>query len=191
MYRQLTAVLRRVLPESALFKHGFNLSPMYRRSTGRVTHVSDDLHEVEVAIPLSWRNANYVGTMFGGSLLSATDPILMIQLLHILGDGYVVWDKAVEMRFRRPARSRVTARFVFTEDEVAAIRQAANAEGETDWAKPVELVDEDGEVVARGTKTLYVATKAFRREKDARRSEHRGGVCRVASQGARSSTEPQ
>ncbi|WP_412063395.1 DUF4442 domain-containing protein [Rubrivirga sp. IMCC45206] len=170
MYRQLTAALRRVLPESALFKHGFNLSPMYRRSTGRVTRVSDDLHEVEVAIPLSWRNANYVGTMFGGSLLSATDPILMIQLLHILGDGYVVWDKAVQMRFRRPARSRVTARFVFTSEEIEAIRSAADDHGETDWDKPVELVDEAGQVVAHGTKTLYVATKAFRRAKDAQRS---------------------
>ena len=169
MYRQLTAALRRVLPEAALFKHGFNLSPMYRRSTGRVTHVSDDLHEVEVEIPLSWRNANYVGTMFGGSLLSASDPILMIQLLHILGDDYVVWDKAVEMRFRRPARSRVTARFAFSKDEVAAIRQSVEARGETDWEKPVELVDESGTVVASGTKTLYVATKAHRRQKEAAR----------------------
>lgn len=170
MYRQLAAVLRRVLPEAALFKHGFNLSPMYRRTTGRVTRVSDDLHEVEVAVPLSWRNANYVGTIFGGSLLSATDPVLMVQLLNILGDDYVVWDKAVEMRFRRPARSRVTARFVFTEDEVDAIRRAVEERGETDWEKPVELVDEAGAVVASGTKTLYVTTKAFRREKDARRA---------------------
>ena len=169
MYRQISTALRRVLPQATLFKHGFNLSPMYRRSTGRVTHVSDDLHEVEVAIPLSWRNANYVGTMFGGSLLSASDPILMIQLLHILGDDYVVWDKAVEMRFRRPARSRVTARFAFTHDEVAAIRRSVEARGETDWEKQVELVDEDGTVVASGTKTLYVATKAHRRQKEAAR----------------------
>lgn len=130
MYRQLTSALGRVFSQAPLFKHGFNLSPMYRRSTGRVTRVSPDLHEVE--IPFSWRNANYVGSMFGGSLLSATDPILMIQLLHILGDGYVVWEQAVEMRFRRPARSRVTARFELSPEEVAEIRQAADEHGEVD-----------------------------------------------------------
>ena len=170
MYRTLTALLGRVFSPATLFKHGFNLSPMYRRSTGRVRSVSDDLHEVEVAIPLSWRNVNYVGSMFGGSLLSSTDPILMIQLMHILGGGYIVWDKAVEMRFRRPARSAVRVRFTFTDDEIDAIRAAADAQGEVDWDKSIELTDASGAVVARATKTLYVATKAFRKEKDARRA---------------------
>jgi hypothetical protein len=31
--------------------------------------------------------------MFKGNVLSATDPIYMIQLLQILDDHYVVWDK--------------------------------------------------------------------------------------------------
>lgn len=169
MYRTISDWLSRVMSPAALFKHGFNLSPMYRRSTGRITSVSDDLHEVEVRIPLSWRNVNYVGSMFGGSMLAATDPIMMIQLLRILGDDYIVWDKAVQMRFRRPARSAVTVRFTFTDDEIDAIRAEAEASGETDWDKAIELTDASGVVVARGTKTLYVATKAFRQEKNARR----------------------
>lgn len=169
MYRRIASLLERRVPKAALFKHGFNLSPMYRRTTARVARVSADLHEVEVRVPLSWRNANYVGTMFGGSMLAATDPIPMIQLLHILGDDYVVWDKAVEMRFRRPARSTVTARFAFSPEEVAALRAEVDARGETDLEKPVELTDASGAVVARGTKTLYVATKAHHRAKRARR----------------------
>lgn len=170
MYRALNDFLARYVSQATLFKWGFNLSPMYRRSTGRVRRVSNDLREVEVEIPLSWRNVNYVGSMFGGSMLSATDPILMIQLVHVLGDGYIVWDKAVEMRFRRPARSAVTVRFTFSDAEIEAIRAAADEHGETDWEKPVELVDASGAVVARATKTLYVATKAHRKAKDARRA---------------------
>ncbi len=169
MYRQITSVLKRLAPRSALFKHGFNTSPMYRRSTGRVVAVSDDLHRVEVQIPLSWRNRNYVGTMFGGSMLSATDPIYMIQLLQILGDEFIVWDKSVELRFRRPAKTDVVARFAFEPDEVAKIREDARRRGEIDWNKPLELRDKSGNVVASGTKTLYVATKAHRKAKAARR----------------------
>ncbi len=169
MYRQLSNVLQRFTPPSALFKYGFNMSPMYRRSTGRVAEVSDDLHVVEVRIPLTWRNRNYVGTMFGGSMLSATDPVYMIQLIGILGDEFVVWDKSVELRFRRPAKSGLVARFEFDQDEVDQIRAAARAEGEIDWHKPLDLRDASGDVVASGTKTLYIATKAYREQKAAQR----------------------
>ncbi|WP_235270985.1 PaaI family thioesterase [Flavobacterium sp. 316] len=80
----------------------FNISPMYRRSCGKIFFVSDDLHVVKIKIPLTYKNKNYVGSMFGGSLFSATDPIYMIQLMQILGKEYVVWDKSTEIRFKRP-----------------------------------------------------------------------------------------
>ena len=75
---------------SAIFKHGFNISPMYRRTTARIIYISEDLKEVKIKIPLSYKNKNYVGAIFGGSMFSATDPIYMIQLMQILGEDYVV-----------------------------------------------------------------------------------------------------
>ena len=66
---------------------------MYRRSTGKVIKVSEDLLFVKIKIPISYKNRNFVGSIFGGSLFSATDPLFMIQLMNILGDNYVVWDK--------------------------------------------------------------------------------------------------
>lgn len=55
-------------------------------------------------MPESWRTRNYVGTIFGGSLYGALDPI-MIMLIKLLGPEYEVWDKAASIRFRRPGRS--------------------------------------------------------------------------------------
>lgn len=170
MYRQVSNVLQRFTPPSTLFKYGFNLAPMYRQSTGRVVDVSDDVHAATIEIPLTWRNRNFVGTMFGGSMLSATDPVYMIQLMYILGEDYVVWDKSVELRFRRPAKSTVSVRFEFTHDEVERIRLAAHQQGEIDWEKPLELRDADGAIVATGTKTLYIATKEHYKAKRAARS---------------------
>ena len=64
--------------------------PAYRGTGGRVTYIADDFHEIKVKIPLSWRSRNYVGTIYGGSMYGAIDPIYMLMLIKILGPEYVV-----------------------------------------------------------------------------------------------------
>ena len=126
MYRSATKFLSRFVKVSSIYKYGFNWSPMYRRTTAKITEVSDDLHRVVIRLKINWKNRNYAGTIFGGSMLAATDPIYMIQLIQILGDDYVVWDKSVEARYLRPAKSKVTGEFLFTEEEIQAAVNAAN-----------------------------------------------------------------
>ena len=111
MYDALFQFLNRFFKKATLFKTLFNLSPMYRRSCGKILTVSEDLHHVKVVIRLSYKNKNYVGSMFGGSLFAATDPIYMIQLMQILGKEYVVWDKATEIKFKRPVYQNAFVRF--------------------------------------------------------------------------------
>ena len=67
MYAKLSKILEKFISKSSIYKYGFNLSPMYRRSTGRIFEVSDELLEVKVRIKLSYKNSNYVGSIFGGS----------------------------------------------------------------------------------------------------------------------------
>ena len=171
MYQKAFTFLSRIFSVATIFKFGFNWSPMYRRSTGRVKTVSPDCKRVEVQIPHSWKNVNYVGSIFGGSMLSATDPIMMIQLIQILGDDYVVWDKSVTMRFKRPARERLYVVFEFSDAELDEIRSAADANGEVDWEKELELKTKDGLVCAVASKTLYIATKAHYKAKRAKKKE--------------------
>ena len=99
------------MPESwrsRLQRWGFNLFPAWRGTGARVTYVADDWREVRVRLPLSWRTRNYVGTIFGGSLYGAADPIYMIMLIKVLGPGYVVWDKAATIRFRKPGTATLS-----------------------------------------------------------------------------------
>ena len=77
----------------------FNLFPAYRGVGARVEYIASDFREVRVRLPLSWRTRNYVGTIFGGSLYGAVDPIYMIMLIHLLGREYIVWDKSASIRF--------------------------------------------------------------------------------------------
>jgi hypothetical protein len=142
VYKYFTRQLAKYIDSAFLFKHGLNLSPVYRRTTERVRTVSKDLRKIEVVIPLSYRIVNYVGAIFGGSMLSATDPILMIQLLHTLGEDFVVWDKAVEFQFKRPVKDQILVRFDWSDDALEDIKSRAEKEGELEYRKNISLQSE-------------------------------------------------
>lgn len=134
----------------------FNLFPAYFGTGGRITFIASDWQEVQVEVPLSLRTRNYVGTIFGGSMYGAADPILMLMLIKNLGPAYVVWDKAATIRFLRPGRGTLRARFVLPEGELDAIRHALAARRSVERVYTVRLVDGDGVTCAEVEKTIHV-----------------------------------
>ncbi len=165
MYRLLTNIAKRFFSNAQIYKYGFNWSPMYRRTTGKVIEVSDDLYVVKIKIPLNWKNRNFVGTLFGGSMLSATDPIYMIQLMNILGDNYIVWDKEASIKYKRPGKGAIYCEFKFSKDEIKTIKAHIANNGEMDLVKTPKLIDKEGNTIAELRKTIYVANKAFFKDK--------------------------
>ena len=152
-----------LVPESwatRRMRWGFNLFPAYRGTGGRVTYIAEDWREVRVRLPLSWRTRNYVGTIFGGSLYGAVDPIYMIMLIQILGPGYTVWDKAATIRFLKPGRATLFARFLLEEEEVREVRRLLDTSASIDRIYTVELADAAGVVHASVEKTVYVRKTA-------------------------------
>lgn len=137
----------------------FNLFPAYRRTGGRITYIAADFHEVRVNLPLTWRTRNYVGTLFGGSMYGAVDPIYMVMLIQLLGPDYTVWDRTATIRFRRPGRTTLHATFRIDAAETDAIRAALRDARAIDRVYRVDLVDDRGEVHAAVEKTLYIARK--------------------------------
>lgn len=170
MYAFAMKHVSKVIQKSTLFKYGLNLSPMYRRTTGKVIFISKDLMEVRIKIRLSYKNSNYVGTIFGGSLFAATDPFYMVQLINILGDDYVVWDKASTIKFKRPAKETVYASFVFSLEEIEEIKQDVAEKKEIDCIKILQITNKDqSKVIAEVSKTMYIADKTYFKEKRKRR----------------------
>jgi len=117
---------------------------------------SADLRTFEVRMKLRWWNRNYVNTHFGGSLYSMCDPFFMLILVQALGRGYVVWDKAATIRFRRPGKGTVRATFHIPQERVDEIRAAADRGEKIEPVFTAEVLDEQGEVVAEVEKLLYV-----------------------------------
>jgi len=147
------------MPESSrsrFMRWKFNLFPAYRGTGARVAYIAADFREVRIRLPLSWRTRNVVGTIFGGSMYGAVDPVYMVMLIKLLGPDYVVWDKAATIRFRRPGRSTLEARFALDAGFVEAIRAELEHAPKAERTLTVELVGADGTVHATVEKVLHI-----------------------------------
>jgi len=142
-----------------LIRWGFNLFPAYWGTGGRITYIAPDWLEVRVRLGLSWRTRNYVGTIFGGSLYGAVDPIYMVMLIKSLGPAYVVWDKAATIRFRKPGRETLYARFEIATQQLDAIRAELEGVAKIDRVFQVDLTSADGTVHASIEKTIHIARR--------------------------------
>ncbi len=150
------------MPESTttrLFRWGMNLFPAYWGTGAHVTYIAADWHEIHVALPLSWRTRNYVGTIYGGSMYAGLDPMYMLMLIKILGKDYVVWDKAATIRFKRPGRSTLYARCVLGDQEIERIKAELVEKPSLDCVYSVDLTDAQGVVHASVEKTIYIRRK--------------------------------
>ena len=125
----------------------------------RLTKVTEDFREVEVKMKLRWYNKNYVGTHYGGSIYSMTDPFYMVMLINVLGKGYVVWDKSSKIDFLKPGKTELCAKFKVT-DQVLEEIGSKTKDGSPYFAEfDVDVTDTAGETIAKVNKTIYIRKK--------------------------------
>ncbi len=149
-------LLPRLAIPAGVFRRGINLWPPFVGAGIRVMRVSADYREIDVRLRLGVLNRNYFGTQFGGSMFAMTDPFFALMMLHNLGPGYIVWDKAGTIDYRRPARGDVFAHFRLPAAAVARARKATVHGAKSEPAFRVRIVDAQGDTVAEVGKTLYI-----------------------------------
>lgn len=147
------------LPRHWLLKLRLNTYPPYLGAGVHVERISPDFLAIDVRMRLHRGNVNYVGTHFGGSLYSMTDPFFMLMMMENLGRDYIVWDKAARIDFVSPGRGTVRARFRLSRDEIERVRREAASGAPVRPEYLVEVAGDDGKVVARIHKTLHVRRK--------------------------------
>jgi acyl-coenzyme A thioesterase PaaI-like protein len=153
------------------FRTLMNWYPMYFGTGGKILFWSGDSREVHLRLRRNPWTYNYVGTIFGGSMFAASDPFYMLMLLQIFGSRYVVWDKAANIRFRKPGRTTLYMKYLLTDEVIGSIRADIAANGQTERVLPLEWVDADGTVYAQLERTLYIADKAhYEQTKGSRQS---------------------
>ena len=146
-------------PNIAQLLNWINLYPPFLGMNIRVVYKSPDLQTIRVQAKLSRRNLNAVGTHFGGTLYAMCDPWFMLILIHMLGEDYIVWDKAANIQFLKPGRGTVTAIFCITREQADNLRARADAGEKIEPTFSVDVTDEQNQVVAHVDKLLYVRKK--------------------------------
>jgi acyl-coenzyme A thioesterase PaaI-like protein len=134
-----------------------NIWPPFLFSGIRILSISDDFREAVIELRDRRLNMNYVGVHFGGAIFSMTDPFHMLLAMNLLGRGYVVWDKAAHIEYLKPGKGTLRAHFRITDEMLAEVRANTLHDGDKyfpEW--PVEVMNADGETVARVFKTLYI-----------------------------------
>ena len=144
-----------------------NLYPPFLGAGIRVKRLQPDWKALEAEMKLRFWNANYVGTHFGGSLYSMTDPFYMLMLIENLGREYLVWDKSANIRFRKPGTGKVRASFRLSDEEIEEIRKEVDSKGKCEPEFLVEVKDETGTVIAEVRKLLYVRKRSQQRSSPA------------------------
>ena len=141
------------------FRWMMNLWPCYRGTGARVTHIAPDWREIRVRLPLNLQTRNYVGSIFGGSLYGAVDPLYMLLLIRLLGPAYIVWDKAASIRFLKPGRTTLYATCRVGDAELDEIRRLLETEARIDRTYRLALADAQGTVHAEVDKVIQIRRK--------------------------------
>ena len=145
--------------KASVFRHGINLWPPFLLAGIHVTALSADYRHTRVELRQRPWNMNYVRSHFGGSLFAMTDPFWMLMLLQNLGRDYYVWDKAGEIEFVKPGKGVVATEFRLDDALLGEVRAAtAGCDKYLRWFEN-DVLDTQGEVVARVRKQVYVRLK--------------------------------
>ncbi len=115
--------------------------------------------KILVSMKLHKWNHNYVGTHFGGSLYSMVDPFYMLILMRKVGPDYLVWDKMAEIRFIKPGKGRVYCQFYIPDERVMSVLNEVDSKGKYEPVFEASIFNEEEELVAKVTKTLWVKRK--------------------------------
>ncbi len=152
----------RIKVSATAFRILMNLWPPFWGLRIHIMRITPDWREVTIRMKLSIRNKNFVGSHFGGGMFAMADPFYMIMLMHLLGDEYLVWDSAATIKFVAPGRGTVFAHFKISDEQLAYVRERTAGGEKYEPVFQVDVVDEDGGIVARIDKTIYIRRKAKR-----------------------------
>lgn len=128
----------------------------------RIREFADDGSCVVVTHKPNKLTKNAVGTAFGGTIMSMTDPFFMLASMSRLGRDYNVWDIGAEVSFIKPGRGTITANMRIDDATYDLIREkTADGSKYLHWFE-TDVTDETGSVVAKVRRQVYYRRKAVR-----------------------------
>ncbi|WP_319783821.1 DUF4442 domain-containing protein [Oceanisphaera sp. IT1-181] len=151
--------MQQIFARPRLLKFLMNCWPPFWGAGIRIEHLSQDYRECRIGLVLRWWNKNANRTQYGGSLFSMTDPVYSMLLMGILGNGYYIWDRAAKITFIKPGKGRVYADIHLSQDQLSEILKATQYGHKHFPHFRINIMDEEGALIAEVERTLYVRKK--------------------------------
>ena len=141
------------------FRRFMQFWPPYLGAGVKVEEFTDDGSQVVVSHKPNRLTKNAVGTAFGGTILSMTDPFFMLASMSRLGREYNVWDIRAEVEFVKPGKGKITADMRIDDGTYQLIKEkTADGSKYLHWYD-VDVKDESGDVVAHVRRQVYYRKK--------------------------------
>ena len=129
-----------------------NVYPPFLFNRIVVRRVAEDFTELDMTVERSLLTRNLQGTTFGGSIYAAADPIYAVMLWQVMArDGLFVhaWTKSAQVRFLKPARTRLALEFRLASADLERARTDLAEGGRHEATFVIEPRDRDGSPCAR------------------------------------------
>lgn len=145
------------------FRLMMNAYPPFFFSRTKVTYVNPDFKEVKVVVKKSLWNKNLSGTIFGGTLFSASDPFFALMYWQNFSAQFdmnvQVWLKSASIKYIKPATENIYIHFILSQEEIEEAKHDLATKGKHNKAHQVELKTKTGELVALVNLVTYVGNK--------------------------------
>ncbi|MGB5853671.1 MAG: DUF4442 domain-containing protein [Oceanisphaera sp.] len=151
--------MKRIFARPRLLKVLMNCWPPFWGAGISVERLSPDYRYCRVRLSLRWWNRNANRTQYGGSLFSMTDPVYSMLLMGSLGEDYYIWDRAASITFLKPGLSRVYADIHLSQERLDEILSATQYGHKHFPQFRINIIDEEGTLIAEVERTLYVRKK--------------------------------
>ncbi len=141
-----------------------NAYPPFIFNRIKIQEFGKDYRSCKVRIKKSFWNRNMNGTIFGGSLFSASDPfyaILYWQIFERKGYKVQTWLKSAQIQYLKPADKDLFLSFNLTENEIAEAEQSLLNTGRYKKIHEIPYVSKEGDVYVVSNTEVYIRlTKA-------------------------------
>tara|TARA_B100001758_G_C18254462_1_gene527579 strand:- start:23 stop:502 length:480 start_codon:yes stop_codon:yes gene_type:complete len=146
------------IPRFAI-KYILNIFPPLLFNRIVLKSISKDFLEMKVVIRRALFNMNFHKTIFGGSIFSACDPYFPTMYYHIFANknrNLIIWLKAAEIQYIKPADSSLEIYFKISEEDVQIAEDALNKKGKFEVWHTIEAINKRGIICAKAKMQIYL-----------------------------------
>ena len=146
-----------------LLKTILNIFPPLLFNRIVLKEISNDFMEMKVVLRRALFNINFHKTIFGGSIFSACDPYFPTMYYHIFaskGRKLIIWLKAAEIQYLKPAESSLILNFKITKENIKIAEDTLNEKGKFEIWHTVQAINKQDVVCARAKVQVYLRNAA-------------------------------